>query len=586
MNKNLVIILIVLVILAGGGFFVYQNLAQPGQPAEEKGTGEEEEVSLTRNYPSIIKAINEGPAMYGRGGPDSQGSITDESLEKMKETGFNTIQLLIIPEQQNNVFSIEPYSKSVLLNDIIRIKKANLAVWVALSYASGPAPEQKIDTYDKFKTPFLEFIKETSRELEEYKVEYFSVHNEPDLVFKNQGWGTGEPKSALIDYFPAANAAAREKFTGKLINKITEITYLSNNREVLDASLENVDIAAIDVGPPPNMMSIEFYKKEFDSYQKFANFAKEKNVPWMVGEYWAYDYFQTPTDYVKENQVKLAQTSFSAYLKTTPKGVGYTWNDFSTFSLQPNGEATRLAIKNFFGQVGQSATPAESPKTETPIETPTETPEVKSTNPIDDLSDALVAKWGADCKSRGSPLAIASCLLDWQENNIFWCYTNPEAQSYFEYFSPGYPDCVVDMQFQQMSPGSFPVSKVMDLKVRNGKIFGACYTYATTYCALARWHGLTCRVMEAKTTISFYSASSGDYAAGYCGSAPQTYLDKLGQSCPDWRQKNWLMDADHYWAEVLINGQWQIMERPTWAYRRDTTKYIIQAGRAYADTGW
>ena len=226
----------------------------------------------------------------------------------------------------------------------------------------------------------------------------------------------------------------------------------------------------------------------------------------------------------------------------------------------------------------QGETPAESPKTETP--------EVKSINPIDVLSDDAVNNWGANCKNKGGPLAIASCLLDWQENNIFWCYTNPDAQTYFDYFSPGYPDCVVDMQFQQMSPGLFPVSKVMELKIRDSKIFGACYTYATTYCALARWHGLACRVMEAKTTISFYSASSGDYAPGYCGSAPQSFLDKLSQSCSEWKEKNWVMDADHYWAEVLIDGNWQIMERPTWAYRRDTTKYIIQAGRSYGDTGW
>lgn len=261
--------------------------------------------------------------------------------------------------------------------------------------------------------------------------------------------------------------------------------------------------------------------------------------------------------------------------QTAKDGGGEEFKTPGEEAITPGGEED--------GAPTEAVIPAETPKTETPK---TESPEVKSTNPVDDLSDALVARWGADCQSEGNASAIASCLLDWQENNIFWCYTNPEAQSYFEYFSPGYPDCVVDMQFQQMVPGSFPVSQVMNLKIRDGKLFGACYTYATTYCALARWHDLTCRVMEAKTTISFYSASSGDYAAGYCGSAPKTFLDQLGYNCQDWRQKNWLMDADHYWAEVFINGQWQIMERPIWAYRRDTTKYIIEAGRDYADTGW
>lgn len=69
----------------------------PGWRSTEPLPSEEEKTSLTRNYPDVIKAINEGPAMYGQG-PGTQGSITDESLKEMKETGFNTVQLFISPE--------------------------------------------------------------------------------------------------------------------------------------------------------------------------------------------------------------------------------------------------------------------------------------------------------------------------------------------------------------------------------------------------------------------------------------------------------------------------------------------------------
>ncbi len=227
-----------------------------------------------------------------------------------------------------------------------------------------------------------------------------------------------------------------------------------------------------------------------------------------------------------------------------------------------------------------------TPTASAPAKTSAASTPSKLSSPVDSLTAPLISKWGADCKNKGNEQAIADCILDWQENNIHWCYTNPSATTYFDYFEPDYPDCVVDMQFQQMSPNSFPVSKVMDLKIRSGKIFGACYTYATTYCAVARWNGLKCRVMEAKTAISFYSASSGDYAAGYCGSAPQTFLDKLSFSCSEWRKKNWATDADHYWAEIFINGAWKIMEKPLWAYMHDTSKNIIQVGRSYGDTGW
>lgn len=208
-------------------------------------------------------------------------------------------------------------------------------------------------------------------------------------------------------------------------------------------------------------------------------------------------------------------------------------------------------------------------------------------SPIDVLNDGLVKKWGADCKSKNSDLEKAKCIIDWQEKNIFWCYTHPEETVMPKMFETGYPDCVADMQLQQMKPNSFPVSKIFELKFRNNKLFGACYTYATTYCAFARWNGLTCRVMEVKIiTPQTYSASQGDYGIGYCGAAQKSYLDKLGLNCEEWKKLDWTIDYDHYWAEVLIDGKWKIMEKPTWAYMRDTQKHIIDAGRDYEDTEW
>lgn len=208
-------------------------------------------------------------------------------------------------------------------------------------------------------------------------------------------------------------------------------------------------------------------------------------------------------------------------------------------------------------------------------------------NPIDKLSNELITKLGANCKSKTTDIEKANCIMDWQEKNIFWCYTHPEISTMPGAFETGYPDCVVDMQFQQQKSGSFPVSKIFEFKQRNNKLFGACYTYATTYCALARWNGLTCRVMEVKIiTPQTYSASSGDYNEGYCGAAQKSYLDLLGLNCEEWKKLDWTIDYDHYWAEVFIDGKWKIMEKPIWAYQRDTQKYIIDAGRKYLDTNW
>lgn len=235
-----------------------------------------------------------------------------------------------------------------------------------------------------------------------------------------------------------------------------------------------------------------------------------------------------------------------------------------------------------------NGTQQETPDTSQPVPAQIEPQEQNvsaPTTPMDTLTDETIQRWGADCRNKATTLETADCILDWQERNIFWCYTHPEmdVSLYPAMFEQGYTDCVVDMQFNQMSPGSFPVSKVMDIKTRNGKMFGACYTYATTYCAVARWNGLTCRIMIAERTPT---ESIKDMGAEYCGLAPKAYVKKLGLICDEWKTKGWKMDALHYWAEININGEWKIMERPTWAYMHDTQRYIIDAGISYKQAGW
>ncbi|GEM_PF-3996358 len=207
----------------------------------------------------------------------------------------------------------------------------------------------------------------------------------------------------------------------------------------------------------------------------------------------------------------------------------------------------------------------------------------KSKTPIDTLGDELIEQWGANCKNKGTEEAIANCILEWQENNFYWCYLYPQETVYPEMFEPEYADCVVDMQFNQMEPGSFPVSKIMELKVRNEKIFGACYTYATAYCAVARWNGLECRVISAGDPKRESEQNMGE---GYCGLAPKDYVENLGLNCEEWSEKTWKMDSLHFWAEVLINGEWKRMETSIGEYMGDTQKYIIDAGMESKILDW
>ncbi|MBI5148665.1 hypothetical protein HZA33_03220 [Candidatus Pacearchaeota archaeon] len=366
----LIAIIFIAIIIIGTIFFLLKpqgnGFGQPGGFGQRPGGAEEHsgppkamplpsesEISkLTRNYPSTIKALNEGPAIYSKEGPPKNELISDEKLEKIKETGFNTVQLLMINSLEGNKYYADEAAKSILLNDIVKIKEKGLAVWVALEYLNAPPGSgASLGNYETFKKAYLNFSKEAGELMEKYKVEYVTVNNEPDLFFQEQKqWGSEtEIFQKVAEFAPLANAAVKEKFSGKVINKITQVD--KRPKEVLDASFINVDIASVDVGPPVSeQMGLDGYKKEFEQYQLYATLSQQKNIPWMVGEYWASNYFEDANQFVKDNQVKLAQTSFDAYLATNPKGVGYSWNDFSSFSL-PHGEETRQALKTFLNKI-------------------------------------------------------------------------------------------------------------------------------------------------------------------------------------------------------------------------------------------
>lgn len=305
---------------------------------------------LKRVYPSTIKALNEGPNIYTREGPSE--ILSDEKLEAIKAVGFNTIQVLLIGKKDDSgklVFN--EVNNSVLLNDIVAIKKHGMAVWVALDVAGVPtAGGVSLGDYDDFRASFLAFTKDSAELIEKYKVEYFTVANEPDKPFKEQKqWTKAEINANLVDFLPNMNEAARQKFNGKLINKIT--LSQAHAKEVLDASFKNVDIAGIDIGPfMGNGVSLAEYQKKFEEYQFYASLAKSAGVPWMNAEYWQGDFEGGYSDFTKQNQVKYAQVSFDAYLKVAPKGLGYVWNDWSTFSL-PQGEQMKQAMKEFLSKM-------------------------------------------------------------------------------------------------------------------------------------------------------------------------------------------------------------------------------------------
>jgi len=308
-------------------------------------------LGLERSYPTIIKALNEGPNIYTR--ELKVKIISDDILEKAKAIGFNTIQVLLIGQKENGKLVFNESNNSVLLNDIVAIKNHGLAVWVALDIGGGPAnmgAGEGLGNYQDFKTSFLDFTKNSAALMEKYKVEYFTANNEPDKPFKEQkNWSTQEINNNLADFMPAMNAAAREKFSGKLINKITKTQ--NHSKKVMDANFVNVDIAGVDIGPAMDShTNLKTYMQDFGEYQYFASLAQKAKLPWMNAEYWQGDFDFGYSDFAKSNELEYAQISFEAYLQTVPKGVGYVWNDIRTFLL-PQGEQTKKALKEFLDSI-------------------------------------------------------------------------------------------------------------------------------------------------------------------------------------------------------------------------------------------
>ncbi|MDD5699855.1 MAG: hypothetical protein PHH00_01525 [Candidatus Nanoarchaeia archaeon] len=304
--------------------------------------------SLTRNYVAKIKAIDEGPLIYEVG--VAPKIISDEELDKMKATGFNTIQVLLVGKWEGDKIVFNEVNNRVLLNDIVAIKKKGMAVWVAISMGGAPTEGMVLaDNYEKFKSGYMNLVNLSSPLMEEYKVEYFTVNNEPDMFFNLQtAWGTkSQINDDLIDFYPATIELARKSFYGKIINKMTSPD--TGTDEFLAATFENVDIAGVDVGPYINdNFDMAIYKEGLDKFQIYATKAAAAGVKWMNAEYWLSDFGESPVS-SKEHQLECVNAAFDAYLDATPKGVGFTYNEFATFSWQPDGEATRLAMKEFLG---------------------------------------------------------------------------------------------------------------------------------------------------------------------------------------------------------------------------------------------
>lgn len=195
-------------------------------------------------------------------------------------------------------------------------------------------------------------------------------------------------------------------------------------------------------------------------------------------------------------------------------------------------------------------------------------------DPVSVFSKEDIDLLGVSCQ--GSDLEIAECIKSWQESNMIYC-------------SPmDFIDCADPMRFNYMLPGIYPSNEIIREKLSNDMVYGVCFTYASVYCSIAKYYGLSCRVMNSLTKPSERTGNT----QGITGLGPDEYNRlkiKLAKNGYDYSYD--LIrgiareTAEHYWAEVLINGAWLAFDASNKATGGNVTSEYVLTGD-FEVTNW
>jgi hypothetical protein len=219
---------------------------------------------------------------------------------------------------------------------------------------------------------------------------------------------------------------------------------------------------------------------------------------------------------------------------------------------------------------------ATEPATDVPKEaTPTtetqggEIPSYVAKSPISEFTQSDVDQLGLACS--GSPEEIAECILNWQGTNMTYCGDKA-----------GFEDCADPIRANYFLPGIYPTTELIEDRVKDGKVYGICWDFATIYCSIANFYGLDCRVAN---SISKPSEREGTYVVVTHGMSDGEYqrlkvkldLNNLPYGYDPIR----LVAAEtpgHYWAEVLLGGEWVIMDGSRSSVGGNTKTEYIDTG--------
>lgn len=125
-------------------------------------------------------------------------------------------------------------------------------------------------------------------------------------------------------------------------------------------------------------------------------------------------------------------------------------------------------------------------------------------------------------------------------------------------------DCSDIIRANYVLPGLFTSQDMIQTRQQDGKVYGICFDYAVIYCSIAEHYGLECRVVN---SISKPSERPGTYVPITTGMSEEEYKrwnEQLKTKGIDYDYDVLRLIAretpGHYWAEVNLDGEWEVMD--------------------------
>ena len=211
-------------------------------------------------------------------------------------------------------------------------------------------------------------------------------------------------------------------------------------------------------------------------------------------------------------------------------------------------QPTQNEPENIDPVANPTVTTANTPEPEDPA---VQVPRFEPKSPVSTFVEEDIDLLGIDCQ--GTQEEIAQCIMDWQHTNMVYCGTD---QSII--------DCSDPIRANYVLPGLYSTHDLIRTRQKDGKVYGICFDYAVTYCSIAEYYGLECRVVN---SITKPSERPGAEIAITHGMSEEEYTRWLVQleayNIPyDYEVLRLIAEEtpEHYWAEAKLNNVWTVMD--------------------------